>query len=303
MRSRYWVVMVLAACGDDGATTPDSSVPSSCQVDADCGPLFCNANKCSLRPEWNEPTKLGAPIAFDSVDQSGVAMRGDNLELIFCTSRSATCSDVWHTQRGSDTASFDAPVALPAVNDPARCNGLAVLRADGLELYLGRTTSAGFGQFWRATRASTSVDFDAPVQTSIFASDVFVPQLTMSGDALTLMYSTAPSPGVTTSGYISTRASTADAFAAGTEVPELAGTWSLGLSPDGRYLVTTQEQPRGLFLRIRSTAGTFSNPIAIAELSINPLVVAPSISPDGKTIFFTIRNDTNHNEIWSATRK
>jgi hypothetical protein len=301
----YWVVVALAACGDDAATMPDSSIPSSCQVDADCGKQFCNANTCGVRPQWNEPMKLGGGIPLDNVDQTGVAMRGDNLEIVFGTTRSASCIDLWHAQRASATATFDAPVVLPAINDTARCNGAPVLRADGLELYVGRASMAGFGTIWRATRAATNVDFDAPVQTSIFATNSFLPAMTMSGDGLTLLYSTAPTAGPTASAYVSMRATTADVFTAGTAIPELAGIGSsaLALSPDGRYIVTSDPSAAGLFVRVRSTAGTFGNPVSAGELSINQLPVVPSIAPDGKTLFFSIRNDTNHNEIWYATRK
>ena len=100
-------VVILAACGDDGgAPRPDAVQGMACQVDADCGALFCNANVCGPRPMWNAPTKLGGDVPFDGANQVGATIRSDNLEIVYASNRSGStlAIDLWHAQRSTATA-------------------------------------------------------------------------------------------------------------------------------------------------------------------------------------------------------
>lgn len=77
-----------------------------CQTDADCGAGFCNAATCGPRAIWNLPTKLTGAVALDGTNQSGSAVRGDNLELVCVTNRNTSCADLWHAQRTSSAVDF-----------------------------------------------------------------------------------------------------------------------------------------------------------------------------------------------------
>lgn len=304
MRSALWI-LVLAACGDDGAAHPDAPMGVACQVDADCGAQFCNAKVCGPRPLWNAPTKLGGGVFLDGTNQNGVAVRGDNLEIVFVTNRGGQCADLWHATRATATADFDAATALANVNDAANCDKWPVLRADGLELFWDRAsmTSVTGSSVYRATRTSTTADFGTPQKIDV-ATDMFHAGHTLSGDGLTMLYEQSAMPGTAISVYETKRASTSDVFAAGTVRTDLTSLAAAGLSlsPDGRYLVTVEAQTFQLQVRIAS-GDTFGAPTSIAEINAAAFDAQPSITPDGRTLYFSRRNTSNVYDIWSATRR
>lgn len=248
--------------------------------------------------------KLGGDVPFDGTNQVGATVRADNLEIIYVTNRngSTLAIDLWHAQRSSATADFLGASVLPNVNDPSLIEKMPTLRSDGLELYFVRADSLGSGAIWRATRASTGVDFDAPQMTSVVTGmNIF--GTTLSGDGLTLMYSIHSGQMPTAIVYATSRASTSDMFGAGAARTDFATVGvGLGLSPDGRYAVTQDPASLQLQVHVAADSATFAAPVPIVELQAGMNDAMPSIAPDGMTLYFG-RKVTTNNEIWYATRQ
>jgi Tol biopolymer transport system component len=92
-------------------------------------------------------------------------------------------------------------------------------------------------------------------------------------------------------------------FTAGAPRTDLGTVTSAGLSlsPDGRYLVTVNSQDR---LELRLASGdTFGAAMPITEINAAAFDSQPSITPDGRTLYFSRRSSANVYDIWSATRR
>ena len=109
---------------------------------------------------------FGAPInlqALNSPDvDAGPHISDDELTLLFSSSRAGGSggTDIYRATRASKAVPFGAPVNLTAINQSG-LDGGPELSADGLTMFFATARSGGLGgtDLWKATRASTSVDF------------------------------------------------------------------------------------------------------------------------------------------------
>jgi Tol biopolymer transport system component len=143
----------------------------------DRGPVFSSASE---------------PANINSTGEDGTPfLSGDGLTLYFFSTRAGGMGDrdLWYATRANDAATFNAALLVPDVNSTA-FDQLPRLSSDGLTLSFssGRTGSSGICDFWFATRASTTVAFDTPTNTSELNSASFDAAASISNDGLLAVF-------------------------------------------------------------------------------------------------------------------
>src|SRR5262249_20224580 len=148
--------------------------------------------------------------------------------------------DIYTAHRTDPALPFDPPAVITAVSS-AEYDEDPYVTPDGLEMWFGRSTiQAASDGIYRTTRASPSAQWGAPVKVTNLPADAW--SASLSYDQLTLFYVS----GSTWKINRTTRASTADAFVAGTpigitktnaedEAPSLAADGTLYLTTTAFY--------------------------------------------------------------------
>ena len=142
------------APGTDGAPLPPDAVP----ID---GPN-------ELGP-WTAVATIPA-LATGTLGEDDLAVRFDELELIFAGKASAVSKALYVSTRATITDAWSAPTLLTAINDASTATSDQTPRytPDGLTLYIGssRTGTAGSDDVWVSTRATLGGAWSTPTRVS-----------------------------------------------------------------------------------------------------------------------------------------
>jgi Tol biopolymer transport system component len=249
-------------------------------------------------------------------------MRGPALLALFHTFVAASgCGRLGYAEQ--DAAPADAPDAAPCrgafgapapilgVNSPAAEYG-PVVSADGLEIvfYSDRPGGPGDSDIWRATRARTTDPFDAPVPLENVSTTWSEGGPSLTGDGLTLFFSSNRPGGDGDDVWMATRPSRSAPFGPATHVPELgspAREYDPIVSRDGLSIYVSSERAGGMgrfdiWLATRaSTSAAFGAPLPLSVLGSPGDDNGGSETADRLTIVFS-RDDGTDIDVWSASR-
>ena len=242
-------VLLLTACGRLDFGLRGASVDSA---GADALP---DAPPCTFGP-WSTPVEI--PELSSAANDYGGQISADGLTYYFQSERTGG-GDLFYATRPDRSSAFGTVVAISELNTPSYEVDISP-SADELEVYFTSDRTAGQCVFHaeRPDRASpfTNITRFDDFCTTLMAAGPFI-----TADNLTLYYNLENgSPEGTI--YVTTRASTSDAFAAGATVLGLVDGVDKGypfLTPDGLtiYFETgsayiSSQRPRGRISRRRS---------------------------------------------------
>lgn len=236
--------------------------------------------------------------------------RGASLALICGL---AACGRAQFDERPADaafpTGAFGAPRRILELADPADDDD-PTLTDDTLEIYFASTRvtgTAGNADIWRATRAQRTDPWSAPVVVSELNTTRNDENPGISGDGLTLWFSSNRDGGVDI--YVSTRATRTQVWSPPVRVAELSTPVDdLGAEParDRRRIALYGDGPRRLFEATRATDdGLWSAPVALD--SLNQPATADNLSgffvSDLELWFASTRpGGAGQHDIYRATR-
>jgi len=219
---------------------------------------------------FGEPTNLGAPV--NSIyDECVPNISADGLSLYFggyLNNRPGGegGTDIWLSTRDTVDDPWGAPVHLaPPINTSAE-DGSTYISADGLMLYFGSMGPGGWGDYdlWVATRATTDDPWGEPENLGSTVNSEYTDICpSLSPDGLSLYFSGGP---------YSFR-------------PEGLG--------EGDIWVSTRE----------TVAEPWGKPKNLgAPINSSFREMAPSISSDGRVLFFQSTRSGGPADIWMTTR-
>jgi WD40 repeat protein len=211
--------------------------------------------------------------------------------------------------RCDPTKPFGTPTLVPKVSSDKRDQGAILV--DALTMYLGSDRGSATG-LYMATRASPTSDFEVPTPLTAINTTGSATGPTVTDDGLTMYY--ALGPPLSGDIFVTTRASRAVAFPAGTVVSMVnyAGEdLDPYITPDGSTLYFDSAQGGTmlhLYMAVRQANGSFGTPQALPSPLNTAGVVDghPVLTHDGLTLYWSsTRTDGNAQggtDIWTATR-
>ena len=209
---------------------------------------------------------------------------------------------------------FGTPMLLDNINDPSSDNTTPRLTPDELTIYFDSSRVNGTPQIYFATRATTSQPFGAPEVVAGISTPDTNATPTVTPDQLGIFWASSRAGGV--GGYDvwgATRTSSSASFANVTSLVAVNSPTDDGdpfLRADGQELWFTSIRLRGEgngdIFRAPASAGSFANPVPVAELNGPTMNRLPALSSDGLTAFWsTDRTDATVAgglDIWTAHR-
>lgn len=128
------------------------------------------STRATLMDAWSAPVNLGNVVNTVDTD-SGPSVSDDGLSLYFQSNRAGTLgqTDLYVTTRATTMDSWGAPTNMGATINTAEYDVAPDIASDGLSLLFHSTRTGGVGvhDIWRATRASTSDSWGAPVNLGV----------------------------------------------------------------------------------------------------------------------------------------
>ena len=285
------VVVVVAGCGridfeSDVVTFRDAPGP-----DAACLGTGAFGNLVSVTTANSNNLQTAAFITPDGLSLLWDQFDGANQHLRITT-------------RTSLTAAFSGGDALPgAFTGLDTYNGS--LTADGLELYFD-SRATGTNCLYRATRASTAAQFDAPVELATFCATDAVTGAQISADGLTLVFNTSLDGLGEGDLFITERPDRTSEFAAPKKLAGLpTGIGFPALSADRLRLWFEEETPTGGYKIVSaeriSPSDVFSQLHDLTEVDTSDSEGDPSLTLDESQLVF-ISNRNAQYEVFLATR-
>jgi Tol biopolymer transport system component len=222
-----------------------------------------------------------------TMPQGNPSLSSDGLTLYFDRGNA-----LYASRRASLDTPWQSPLRLDAIDGGTSEGRLTVTAADSLVVFASNRTT--HTELW-TTRHTGDAQFDAPSQSLVTAlvssANALDPEL--SADGLRLYY--APYDTVTQRIVVASRASTSDAFAAPTALPELQISSAIGdpsLSPDELVIAfssgTTMADNDLYYATRPDRASSFGTPVQIP--GVNASGVSDNdveLSRDGCEIYFT----------------
>jgi hypothetical protein len=292
MRS-WWIVLLVAACGDDGNTQVDSApIDSEPQMDA---PPPCNVD-----------APFGAPATIMGLTgtnpmQYGGHLSADGLRIYITRGTPGTgTQSLFMGTRATTNDGFFTIGPLSIMNTGNMPMAWPMLSEDELTIYFHTTSS-----IMTSTRAGMSDMFPAPTMMTELGTSGAGMTPHLSRDGLTLQYARIVAGNANI--FVSTRTGTDQPFGQGTVIGELSTDgYEEGpvMSDDGLEVFFMRVPDGGTGSMFRATrgsaSGAFDAPAAVAELGTGNL--SPSwLSPDRCRLLFT-KLDGAAPQIFLATR-
>ncbi len=263
---------------------------------------------------FGTPTNLG-PTVNSGATEVNPEVSADGLVLLFNGERLGGYgqSDLWVSTRATTDDDWGAPVNVaPPVNSSHYESGPSI-SVDGLCLYFDGVQPGGYGDrdIWVTMQETTNYPWGEPVNlgstinTSYYEGDPDV-----SADGLMLFF-TSSRPG----GYgdrdlwVSTRPTLSDSWGTPVNLGSTVNTsWYDGdpeVSADGLMLFFTSSRPGGygdydIWVTRRATIDDdWGTPVNLGRI-VNSLFgdASPSLSADGRTLFFCALNRTGGFGYW-----
>jgi hypothetical protein len=179
---------------------------------AACGSVSDNqhldAGPEDATPDGRVPTcadaefTTSAPVAVlnSAADEVFLRLSADELTAYFSRLGAAGPTSAFIATRASVTSPFNSPAPLTITGNAGAEVTSPTVTADGLTLYFisNRTGTAGAGDIWKATRASTTANFADIVSVSELNSTADEMDVFVLPDGNTIYFSTARNGGVYT---------------------------------------------------------------------------------------------------------
>ncbi|MHC4540615.1 MAG: hypothetical protein ACYS74_12665, partial [Planctomycetota bacterium] len=252
---------------------------------------------------FGTPTNLGSTVNSSSGEGTPY-ISADGLSLYFTLDRPGGYGglDIWVTTRATKADPWGTPVNFgPPVNSSAH-DFYPSISADGLSLYFTSDRPGGYGgdDIWMATRETTEDDWGAPVNLgALVNSGANDRGPSISADALELFFhSSRPGGYGGRDIWVTTRTTTVDPWGELVNLGPIVNSSSVDLSPsisaDGLLLFFGSNRSGGygssdLWVTSRDTIDDeWGTPMNLGPpVSSSAEEYAPSISPDGRTLYFT----------------
>lgn len=223
--------------------------------------------------------------------------------------------DIFFATRATRSSAFSHALPVEGLDDDGSEEGTPFISADGRSLYFfsnrAGPDTVGDRDIWVAQRGGSTGAFEAPRVVPGVNSPELDHLPWLSADELELLFvSDRPSPNAFSNIWLTTRASTNDAFA---EPVELAGINTaareegFSLSADGLTLVFSSNREGSadldIWLATRSARdAAFGEPVNLSAVNSAASDGDAMLSPDGLELFFTSeRNGTN--QLFRAVRQ
>ncbi len=311
-----------------------------CQSEPGGHPLEPTLHSASMqftpeRTPWSAPVRLGPAISDPAWNDQNPTIASDGLSLYFCSDRPGGIggNDIWVSRRATESADFETVANLgAAVNSTAGDCG-ATFSIDGRMMIFTSTRAGGAGgnDIYVTFRGDAGDDFAwaAPVRLGPEINTAMLelgPHLTRfrgdCGDAdgeestgepcVAALYFDRGSATVPTEIHVVTidrqgRALTQPAPVSELNSPDADGRTALRFdlrevmfqsTRDGRGILNVD-----LFgASRRSPNSPWDTPRPLDELNTADREFGPSLSRDGRTIYFTRGTGFTVNDIWMARR-
>jgi hypothetical protein len=268
-----------------------------------------DARSADVAPDATPPTgPFGTPIAVPGIntalDEDDPSLTGDHLELYFNSNRAGGSggNDIWVATRARTEDAWGTPRAIVELNTTGDDATPEVSR-DGLTLYWASAGAAGAKDLWFATRPDRMSPWVGKQRIVELATAADEAGPSLSPDGQTMYF--ARDPSGTDDIYMTTRASTADAWAAATAVTELNAAGVLDSEPfangSNTFMLWYSNRSGNNDLwsaRRASPAQPWEPAMPVTELNTtaNP-ETDPWLSADEHVLYFARNND-----LYMATR-
>jgi Tol biopolymer transport system component len=271
-------------------------------ISADGLSLYLDAGAAlhvATRPTLSDP--FGVPVPISS-DESSVQLSADALTMHFVSNRAGSLGyyDIWVAYRDSHDAPWHDPVNLgPGVNS-SDWDWAPSISADGLELYFSSDRERGRDDtdIWVCTRTTTDEPWGPPTRLGpAVNSDAFEYHPTISGDRLTLIFSSTRAGGEGEADlYASQRATVSEPWGAAKNLGENVNSsyndyWP-SVSSNGRWLFYGSNRPetptyKDILLSRRRPDGSWGPARNLAlEIDLPDNAGGPTVSADAGTLHF-----------------
>ena len=242
-------------------------------------------------------------------------LNGDRMRLMFV---GIVAAIVVLSGRAKANFTFGEPVNLgPIVNVPSSWQGEPSISADGLSLYFvsNRPGGSGDSDLWVATRPTTDDGWGLPLNLGPTVNSTAKDENPcVSADGLELYFASNRAGGYGGHDvWVATRPTKDDPWGAPTNLGRTVNTDMMDISPcvagDGLslYLACYQRDRIGcydLFVTDRATVDSpWDEPVRLGpDVNYQYNDVAPSISADGLTLFYTRAAEPSSACLWMTTR-
>jgi hypothetical protein len=318
-----------AGGADAGPVTGDAVAPAESGLDAavtdapsDATPPY-DATPDAPTPRCDPNKPFGAPSPVTAIDTAGweesAHLSPDELTIYFSGENrddAGTGWAIWVATRATTTSAFSAATLLPGISPAAYTLRGPSVSGDGLDLYATRTYGGGVYGIVASHRASTAVDFGAPVTVSNVnpTSDVEDPYVLPNGNVLYLAY-TPGDGGV--GGQIFRAEKSVGSFGPPVSVvgvnQGVAGKadFRAAVTPDELTIFFTSDRPGSIGTydiyeaHRTSTSAAFNTPVDVAVLNVAGAFSWPSwVSDDGCVLYFTSdrTGGAGQYDVWVAAR-
>ncbi|HMA97674.1 MAG TPA: hypothetical protein VKP30_33545 [Polyangiaceae bacterium] len=273
----------------DSRETGQTSVPRpSTTPSTASGGTACTSGRFQSPQPINE-------LLPDGYDYFGPSLSADGLSLYFAASRSEEEEDdLYVSTRTTRTAEFPTAIALEPINT-ARSDGSPSISRDGLTLYFYSMRAGGSGgrDLYAATRKSLDAPFRRVQSLDQLngPADDYLPSI--SGDGLTLIYSSTRSGGSDL--FVATRPDASSDFSRPSALEGLNTEHRedrAAFSSDGQTIYFISDRPNGvgdkdIWVATRnSRRGGFSTPKVLELVNSETRDIDVSLSADDRELYF-----------------
>jgi len=264
-----FLALILAGCRPDatGTSTEGVGPAALASLSADNGPQFS---------DWSAPVNLGAPVNTSPYNDQQAALSKDGLSLYFASTRPEGPGDanldqnIWVSQRAcaDDSCPWGTPLSLGSTFNSSVSDFAPALSRDGHWLFFASNRSTGVTG----------------------ASDIWVSRRENVHDDLDWQTPEKLGPGVNTSGFEGGPSYFENDEGGGAQL--YFNHNPAPVNTGGDVYVSTQ-----------AADGSWGDAVPVTELNSAASEQRPSISHDGRTIyFFSNRPGSSSDDIWVATR-
>jgi Tol biopolymer transport system component len=196
------------------------------------------------------PAALVAGLDAGDTEEGTPFISVDALSLYFFSTRVDPSArgdrDLWVAKRVSAASAFDAPNVVEVVNSP-QLDHLPWVSADNRQLFFvsDRPSPNGASNIWVASRASSSVAFDEPVELAGINTAAREEGFSLTSDGLTIVLSSNRTGSADLDLWMATRTDVTAAFSEPVNLVDLNSAAKDGdamLSPDGLELFFSSER-------------------------------------------------------------
>jgi hypothetical protein len=244
---------------------------------------------------WSAPVPV--PALNSTASDLNPHVSADGLTMHFSSFRSGNW-DIWVATRTSPTAVWGTPVIVTELSDPVAVDSEPFLRADGLEIFFGRSNGGGQGgiDVMRATRPSPAGPWSTPAFVTEVNSAGNDSAVSLTADGLTMYLLSsrtgAPAPP-NAAPFVCTRPTPFSPFGTPVLISELAtpdAYRDLEVTGNGLTLTFTRSGASRVadiwFATRTNPAAPFGTPVPVVEFRSTELNLAGTLNAQGNVYWF-----------------